>query len=171
MEDYYDYSTDEDLGESFSTNQDEPLFVHDYLAAMKARDVEENKQSPCVLIDNFKGEIRRCNSTHQLRSISQLVGTWENQKKEVLWHMMKLLENPESNTPFSKDTMDCLPSPLLVKIAMKIKLFKNYLPTDKKYIKEDEYRQHGEALGNFICNSRKDIEQHRNKGLGKYEDV
>ncbi|CAG8722771.1 17556_t:CDS:1, partial [Cetraspora pellucida] len=35
--DYYDYSTDEDLEKRYSTNQDEPLFVHDYLAAMKAR--------------------------------------------------------------------------------------------------------------------------------------
>ncbi|CAG8791778.1 1864_t:CDS:1, partial [Cetraspora pellucida] len=32
----------------------------------------------------------------------------------------------------------------------------------KKYVKADEYRQHGEALGNFIRNSRKDIEQYRN---------
>ncbi|CAG8722763.1 17555_t:CDS:1, partial [Cetraspora pellucida] len=63
---------------------------------------------------------------------------------------------------FSKDTMDCLPSQLFVKIAIRIKASKNYLPTDKMYIKADEYRQHGEALENFICNSYKDIKQHRN---------
>ncbi|CAG8600136.1 6095_t:CDS:1, partial [Cetraspora pellucida] len=34
---YYDYSTDEDFKESFSTDQDKSLLLHDYLAAIKAR--------------------------------------------------------------------------------------------------------------------------------------
>ncbi|CAG8765487.1 28102_t:CDS:2 [Racocetra persica] len=37
IKDYYDYFRDEDLEESFSTNQDKPLFIHDHLAAIKAR--------------------------------------------------------------------------------------------------------------------------------------
>ncbi|CAG8822668.1 1484_t:CDS:1, partial [Racocetra persica] len=107
---YYDYSTDEDFDKSFSIDQDEPLFVHDYLAAMKAKywleeqdsseiieydddsenslsedkhmdhqflNIEENQRSPCVIIDNLKGEIRHCNSINNLRSVSQLVGTWK----------------------------------------------------------------------------------------------
>ncbi|CAG8539455.1 28028_t:CDS:2, partial [Racocetra persica] len=102
--------TNEDFDESFSTDQDKPLFVHNYLAAMKAKywleeqdfseiieydnysenslsedehidrqflNIEENQQSPCVIINNLKGEIRCCNSINNLRSVSQLVGTWE----------------------------------------------------------------------------------------------
>ncbi|CAG8495536.1 8_t:CDS:2, partial [Scutellospora calospora] len=43
--DYYDYSTDEDFEESFNTDQDEPLFIHNYLAAMKARHWLEEQDS------------------------------------------------------------------------------------------------------------------------------
>ncbi|CAJ0856402.1 8351_t:CDS:2, partial [Entrophospora sp. SA101] len=35
------------------------------------------KLSPCVIIDNSKGEISRCCSTEKLVSIAQLFGTWE----------------------------------------------------------------------------------------------
>ncbi|CAG8544899.1 12683_t:CDS:2, partial [Cetraspora pellucida] len=259
MEDYYDYSSDENLEENFSTDQDELLFVHDYLAAMKARhwleeqdsleileddednedslsedknmdckflNVEENNLSPCIIIDNLKGEIRRCNSTYNLKSLSQLFGTWkiemtpeensntntlgvcsshfnfdhsklhsshakqfrnisqswlsnlsysenENQKEKVVWHMMKLLENPNSDASSSTDTTstnttNCLPSPLLVKTAMRINAFDYYLSTDKKYVKADEYRQHSEALGNFIRNSP--IQNERERMLMLYSE-
>ncbi|CAG8556131.1 264_t:CDS:2, partial [Racocetra fulgida] len=231
MENYYDYSTDKDFDKSFSTDQDEPLFIHDYLAAMKAKhwleeqdsseiieydddsenslsedehidrqflNIEENQRSPCVIIDNLKGEIRRCNSINNLRSklqtslqellmaiasnisvqsvlkvmsqtcvkndlckddtnqVLKLFSRWlsnlsysenENQKKEVVLHMMTLLENQNANELSSTNTTNCLPSPLLVKTAMKINAFDYYLFTDKKYVKADEYRQHGEALG------------------------
>ncbi|CAG8496918.1 17134_t:CDS:2, partial [Racocetra fulgida] len=241
MENYYDYSIDEDFDESFSTDQDEPLFVHDYLAAMKAKhwleeqdsseiieydddsenslsedehmdrqflNIEENQRSPCVIIDNLKGEIRRCNSINNLRSVSQLVGTWEieltqeensniatldcfesngrhihkcegkksqtcvkndlhkddtNQALKLFSRVAydTLLENQNANELFFTNTTNCLPSPLLIKTAMKINAFDYYLSTDKKYVKADKYRQHREALGNFICNSHKNIEQHR----------
>ncbi|CAG8563329.1 1924_t:CDS:2, partial [Scutellospora calospora] len=71
---------------------------------------------------------------------------------------MKLLENPNSDASSSTDTIstnttNCLSSLLLVKTAMRINVFNYYLSTDKKYVKADEYRQHSEVLGNFICNS------------------
>ncbi|CAG8627718.1 7942_t:CDS:2, partial [Gigaspora rosea] len=55
------------MKKSFSTDQDEPLFVHDNLAAMKHIDykflnVEENNPSPCII---------------NLKSLSQLFGTWK----------------------------------------------------------------------------------------------
>ncbi|CAG8765642.1 9922_t:CDS:2, partial [Cetraspora pellucida] len=311
MENYYDYSSDENLEENFSTDQDEPLFVYDYLAAMKVRhwleeqdsleileddkdnedslsedenmdhkflNVEKNNLLPCIIIDNLKGEIRCCNLTYNLKSLSQLFETWEIEmtleensntntlgvcsshfnfdhsklhsshakqfkdisqsvvkpknvcsviniktflvelmtvknmveiyveeifnhhvhyvctkcfesnsghihkrdgkksrtcvnnelhKDNTNQHMMKLLENPNSDVSSSTDTTstnttNCLPSPLLVKTAIRINAFDYYLSTDKKYIKADEYQQHSEALRNFIHNSHKDIEQYRN---------
>ena len=39
--------------------------------------IETKKRTPCVIVDNSKGEIGRCNSTTTLVSLSQLIGTWE----------------------------------------------------------------------------------------------
>ncbi|CAG8671059.1 2363_t:CDS:2, partial [Ambispora gerdemannii] len=111
-----DYFTDEDLEESWSTSQNDLIFTHDYIAAMKARNlledqiyleiqdeediekilpednndekeehnidrkipvIETKKQSPCIIVDNSKREIGRCNSITNLVSLSQLIGTWE----------------------------------------------------------------------------------------------
>ncbi|CAG8740451.1 7496_t:CDS:2, partial [Gigaspora rosea] len=77
----------------------------------------------------------------------------ENKKEEVLRHLIKLLETPELSSSTSMDTDFNLPSPLLVKIAMKINRFDYYSSTDKKLIKVEESRQFGEMLGNTICNS------------------
>ena len=40
-------------------------------------EVETKKWSPCVIFDNLNGEVKRCNSTTKLVSLSQLIGTWE----------------------------------------------------------------------------------------------
>ncbi|CAG8601689.1 22877_t:CDS:2 [Cetraspora pellucida] len=60
-------------------------------------------------------------------------------KKEILQHMMKLLEIPKSHSSFLINKEFHSPSPLLVKIAMKINKFDSYLPTDKNFIKAEEY--------------------------------
>ncbi|RIB01239.1 hypothetical protein C2G38_2296925, partial [Gigaspora rosea] len=110
--------------------------------------------------------------TEDTNHILRLFSSWlfnlsysqnENKKEEVLWHLIKLLETPELSSSTSMDTDFNLPSPLLVKIAMKINRFDYYSSTDKKLIKVEESRQFGEMLGNTICNSRKDIEKNRNK--------
>ena len=84
-------------------------------------------------------------------------------KEEVLWHIIKLLETTESLSASSTDTEFDLPSPLLVTIAMKIKKFDYHSPTDKKLVKVEKYCQFGEMLGNTVCNSRKEIEKNRDK--------
>ncbi|CAG8795492.1 32420_t:CDS:1, partial [Racocetra persica] len=56
----------------------------------------------------------------------------QNENKEkILRHMMKLLETPESRSSFLIDTEFYPPSPLFVKIAMKIHKFDGYSPTEK----------------------------------------
>ncbi|CAG8478003.1 12737_t:CDS:2 [Acaulospora morrowiae] len=40
-------------------------------------EVETKKRSPCVIFDNLNGEVKHCNSTTKLVSLSQLIGTWE----------------------------------------------------------------------------------------------
>ncbi|CAG8560719.1 2093_t:CDS:2 [Cetraspora pellucida] len=89
----------------------------------------------------------------------------ENKKEEVLRHLIKLLENPELSSLTSMDMDFNLPSPLLVKIGMKINRFNDYSSTDKKLIKVEESRQFGEMLGNTICNSHKDIEKNHPANL------
>ncbi|CAG8723279.1 8271_t:CDS:1, partial [Racocetra fulgida] len=83
-------------------------------------------------------------------------------KGKSIGHIIKLLETPESSSSFLMDMDSNLPSPLLVKIAMKINKFNDYSSTDKKLIKVEECRQFGEMLGNTICNEHKDIEKNRN---------
>ncbi|CAG8564211.1 36124_t:CDS:2, partial [Racocetra persica] len=80
---YYNYSTDKDFDESFSIDQDEPLFVHDYLAAMKTKHwLEEQDSSEIIEYDDN-------NDTNQ---VLKLFSRWlsnlsysenENQKKET----------------------------------------------------------------------------------------
>ncbi|CAG8518104.1 14245_t:CDS:1 [Cetraspora pellucida] len=53
-----------------SLSEDEHIY-HQFL------NIEENQRSPCVIINNLKREIRCCNSINNLRSVSQLVETWE----------------------------------------------------------------------------------------------
>ncbi|KAF0538510.1 hypothetical protein F8M41_007721 [Gigaspora margarita] len=55
------------------------------------------------------------------------------------------------------------PSPLLVKIAMKINKFDNSLPANKYLVKVEECHQFREILGNTLWSLRKDIEKNRNK--------
>ncbi|CAG8703187.1 11338_t:CDS:2 [Cetraspora pellucida] len=59
----------------------------------------------------------------------------KSEKKEVLQYIIKLLKTPGSSSSSSMNTEPCSPSPLLVKIAMKIKKFDNYSPMDKNLVK------------------------------------
>src|SRR2546423_14368574 len=87
--------------------------------------------------------------------------------------MMTLLESPEQTTSISSDTKCHSPSLFLVKIAMKINKLDNNLPIDRKSTDVKECERFGEALGNSIWRSRKDIEEHHEKlenpaSLGEY---
>ncbi|CAG8624417.1 2418_t:CDS:2, partial [Scutellospora calospora] len=113
---------------------------------------------------NFDHEQLHSFGTKQLRHYTKglfnlLYSQNENKKEEVLQYLIKLLENLELSSSTSIDTDFNLSSPLLVKIAMKINRFNDYLSTDKKLIKVEESYQFEEMLEKTICNSCKDIEK------------
>ncbi|CAG8746648.1 20455_t:CDS:1, partial [Racocetra persica] len=96
------------------------------------------KSQTCVKNDLHKDDINQ---------VLKLFSRWlsnlsysenKNQKKEVVLHIIKLLENQNTNELSSTNTTNCLSSLLLIKTAMKINAFDYYLSTDKKYIKADE---------------------------------
>ena len=75
--------------------------------------------------------------------------------------MMTLLESPEQTTSIRPDTKCHSPSLFLVKTTMKINKLDDNLPIYKKCTEVKECERFGEALGNSIWRSRKDIEKHR----------
>ncbi|KAF0559874.1 hypothetical protein F8M41_004388 [Gigaspora margarita] len=143
-----------EIQEDEEEEKEEDSLPEDEHMDYKFLNIEENNLSPCIIIDNLKAIMFVISE----QSVSKAMGR----------HIHKY-------TSSSTNTTNCLPSPLLVKIAIRIKTFNYYLPTNKKYIKKDKYRQYGEALGNFIHNSRKDIEQNHNSlensnSLNEYYD-
>ncbi|CAG8676544.1 11456_t:CDS:2, partial [Ambispora gerdemannii] len=62
---------DSDLYESF-------LMMHDVEDTIIKRTPTQNqKLTPCIVVDTNQGEIKRCDSTTSLRQLEQMIGTWE----------------------------------------------------------------------------------------------
>ena len=63
-----DVESDDESHMLIDSDEEEDLTIPDTLPT---------KLSPCIIVDNSKGEISRCCSTEKLVPIAQLFGTWE----------------------------------------------------------------------------------------------